>query len=113
LQVLASRTHPRITWWGVAILFAGLLSAEIVYFFAEKDEMADAAAGITHTKIYQHNMELVGGKAAVLAGGVADWFAGLWHGTELAYVIAVFTVLVAAVCFFVGWLQASPHGDNG
>lgn len=99
------RRHPPITWWAVAILFAGLLAAEIVYILAEKDEMADAAAGITHTKIYQHNMELVGGKAAVLAGGVADWLANLWHGRPLAYVIAVVTLLVAGICFFIGWLQ--------
>ena len=105
------RRHPPITWWAVAILFAGLLSAEIVYFVAERDEESAAVAGMTHTKVYQHDMELVGGKAAVLAGGVADWFAGLWHGRNLAYVIAVVTLLVAGGCFLVGWLQTPPPGD--
>ena len=93
------------------ILFAGLLSAEIVYFLAEKDEDAAAVAGMSHTKAYQHNMELIGGKAAVLSAGVAEWFAGLWHGRALAGVIAVVTILVAGACFFVGWLQTPPREE--
>ena len=103
--------HPRITWWAVGILFAGLLAAEIVYFVAAREEAADAAASMTHTKVYRHNMELVGGKAAVLAGGVAEWFASLWHGRTLAYTIAVVTVLIAGACFIVGWLQTPPRSD--
>jgi hypothetical protein len=105
-------THPRITWWGVAVLFAGLLAAEAVYFLAASDDESDVASAMTHTKIYQHNMELVGGKAAILAGGFADWFASLWHGQRLAWVIAIVTVVVAAVCFFVGWLQGPPVDDR-
>ena len=105
------RRHPRITWWAAAILFAGLLAAEIVYFVAGREEAADTV-DMTHTKMFQHNMELVGGKAAVLAGGVADWLAGLWHGRPLAYTIAILTLVVAGVCFVVGWLQAPKGGDR-
>ena len=105
------RSHPPVVWWAVAILFAGLLSAEIIYFLADKDEEAAVVAGMAHTKVYRHDMELVGGKAAVLAGGVADWFAGLWHGRALAYVVAVVSAVVAGVCFVIGWLQTPRRGD--
>ena len=37
--------------------------------------------------------------------------AGLWQGRNLAYVIAVATILIAGTCIFVGWLQTPPHSD--
>lgn len=105
-------SHPRITWWAVVILFTGLVAAEIVYFLADADEPSAAVVGMTHTKAYQHNMQLVGGKAAVLAGGVADWLASLWRGRTLAYTVAIITVTIAGACFLVGWLQAQPPDDR-
>jgi len=101
------RQHPRVTWWGVAILFTGLLAAEVVYFLAPDDE-ADAAAQVTHAKLYEHNVELVGGKAALFAGRFNEWFASLWHGRSLAYTIAVVTVVVGAACLMAGRLLSPP-----
>jgi len=36
------------------------------------------------SKMYQRDLELYGGKAAVLADEFWRWFVTLWHGTRLA-----------------------------
>ncbi|MEA3128957.1 MAG: hypothetical protein QOF46_752, partial [Paraburkholderia sp.] len=35
-----------------------------------------------------------------------QWFDGLWHGTALAYTIAVLGALIAGACFFIGYFFA-------
>jgi len=78
----------------VAILIAGLVGAIWIYLAAVP---ADNALGYDpmQSKKYLHDLELYGGTANVLAAQFSDWFAGLWHGRNLAYTIAVLTVLTA------------------
>jgi hypothetical protein len=54
-------------------------------------------------KAYLRQMEVIGGKANVLAAELREWFDGLWHGKNLAYTTAAFTVLVSLVL----WLFAT------
>jgi hypothetical protein len=44
---------------------------------------------------------MVGGTANLVASDITDWFAGLWHGRNLAYTLAVITVVVAYGFFFI------------
>ena len=55
-----------------------------------------------NTKIYKHDLEVYGGKAAVLADEFRRWFIGLWHGKSLAFTLAVITILIS----FAGFLTA-------
>jgi hypothetical protein len=57
--------------------------------------------------MYQHNIELRGGKFAVLSAEFNEWFCSLWHGRPLAYMVAVVAVGIALVCFRVGHLMST------
>ena len=101
------------------ILLVGLGSAASVYIIAEG--AAAAAVGYEFidgkaypispesSKRYIHDLELYGGKAAVVADKFNRWFDGLWHGTSLAYTIASLTILISYGFFFV----ARRTDDNG
>jgi hypothetical protein len=93
------------------ILLIGLGSAVLIYQTADADlssvlgyEMAGGSVyPITpeNSKIYKHNLELYGGKAAVLADEFRRWFEGLWHGKSLAFTVAFITIFVSFGVFFV------------
>ena len=95
----------------VIILLVGLGSAVLIYQTADADlssvlgyEMAGGSVyPITpeNSKIYKHNLELYGGKAAVLADEFRRWFEGLWHGKSLAFTVAFITIFVSLGTFFV------------
>jgi hypothetical protein len=88
----------------------GLASAALIYALAADDEGIDAASEIAHSRMYQHNLQLMGGKASVLMADFDEWFSGLWHGRPLAYTVAVLSVAIALVCFVVArWVSAPPH----
>jgi hypothetical protein len=95
-----------------AVLLGGLVTAALVYVFAIDDGDVDAAAEIEDTRMYQHNLEVIGGKFAVYLDEFDRWFASLWHGRTLAYTIAVLAVAIAAVCIRVGDLLSSQRDDS-
>ena len=108
-------THPRpaIWYWGVAILVVGLLGAVLIAVTATDDE-ADAASAIASDRMYQHNLELMGGKFGVLLAEFSDWFASLWHGRALAYTIGVLSIAISAGCFLLAHLMnPRPGGATG
>jgi hypothetical protein len=55
-----------------------------------------------HSKKYEHDLQLYGGKAAVLADDFMRWFSSLWRGESLAYTIAGITIVLS----FCGFLAA-------
>jgi hypothetical protein len=61
-------------------------------------------------KKYIHDLQVYGGTANVLAAEFREWFAGLWYGKNLAYTIAVLTVLVVLVVRF--YLLTSPAAED-
>lgn len=100
--------RSRLRYSGAAILFVGLLAAELIYLFAGDDADMDAAAEIAHGRGYQHNLEVMGGKFAVLSADFDRWFVSLWQGRSLAYTVAVLAVVLAAACFLVAHLMVPP-----
>lgn len=67
-----------------------------------------------NTKIYKHNLEVYGGKAAVLADDFRRWFNGLWHGKTLAFTIAVITIFISFAGFFTArHLPSLSESDAG
>lgn len=69
--------HAVICSWGVAILLAGLVGAALIHVFAADDGDTDLAGEIASGRMYEHNLELMGGKFAVYANQFNHWFAGL------------------------------------
>jgi hypothetical protein len=105
--------QTNLRWAAGIILAAGLLAAAIVYQNASADEAAAGAIGYEidggtqapimpgDSKSYDQQMEGIGGKATVLG----DEIAGLWHGRNLAYTLAVLAVGGALLCFVFAQLQ--------
>lgn len=92
------------------ILLVGLSTAIFIYQTADDDSSGALGYQIIggtiypimpeNTKIYRHDLEVYGGKAAVLADEFRRWFIGLWHGRSLAFTIAVITIFVSFAGFF-------------
>ena len=96
-------------YWGTAILIVGLVSAGLVYAFAPDETDTDAVAQMASQRMYEHNLELMGGKFAVYWDEFARWLASLWHGKALAYTIAALTFAAALGCFCVAQLISRPR----
>ena len=56
------------------------------------------------SKKYLRQMEMIGGKANVVASQLQTWFDGLWHGRGLPRTVAVLTVVLAGTF----WLSTNP-----
>jgi len=97
---------------GAAILLVGFVTAAIVYVFAGDDSDADAAAEVANARMYQHNLEVIGGKFAVYLDEFNRWFASLWHGRALAYTLGVLAIAIAALCVWVGDLMSRVGDDS-
>ncbi len=96
---------------GVVVLVAGLAGAGLVYVLA-KNQSSNAIGyaqgdGTMYpimpedSKMYQRDLEMYGGKAALLMDDFRRWFASLWHGTTLAFTIGCITIVVSLGIFFV------------
>jgi hypothetical protein len=105
------------------ILLVGLGSAILIYLTAENEVDGvlgyEAAGGEVYplapenSRMYARNMELFGGKAAVLANEFRLWFVGLWHGKSLAVTVACITIVVSFGVFFVAnHLPSKVQGEN-
>jgi len=106
---MASKTRRTGLYWIAAcVLFFGLAGSALVYLNAG-DDRSDAigyefvggqAYVITaqDSKVYRHDLERFGGKAAVFADDLNRWFVSLWSGKRLAYLLATLSTGIALVC---------------
>jgi len=111
-----TRIQVRIYALGYAILALGCGGSFWAYKVAVSDELGDSLmAQARDTKGYQGQMELLGGKANVLGNDLQDWFIGLWHGRNLAYTLAVITIVLALACFYVAFAlpDLPTFGEEG
>jgi hypothetical protein len=103
---------------GAMVMLVGLGSAIYIYWTAGGDSSNilgyEADGGAVYpimpedSRKYLRDLELYGGKAAVLTEEFKRWFAGLWHGKSLAWVVAGTTILVS-FGFFYAANQKSSH----
>ena len=106
---------------GIVLLVIGLASSAAIYVAADSGPEEGQEYEIVGNKIYpgmqerskmyRHNLEVFGGKAAVLADDFNRWFEGLWHGRTLAFTVAVLSA-VAAFGFFVAARNVQPDGNG-
>lgn len=83
------------------VLAAGGSAAVAIYALAEPVLESPDLEEARLSKSYERQMEVFGGKAALVGSQLDDWLASLWHGERLAYTVAVLTVLVALACWAV------------
>jgi hypothetical protein len=100
-----SPLRKRLYLAGIAVLLAGLIAAAVIYATAPSPDDAVALYGIADPR-YQMELQRIGGNAAVLMAQLHQWFDGLWHGTALAYTVAVLGIALAGACFFIGYFFA-------
>jgi hypothetical protein len=103
---------------GAMVMLVGLCSAIFIYWTAGENSSNtlgyDADGGAVYpimpedSRKYLRDLELYGGKAAVLTEEFKRWFVGLWHGKSLAWVVAGTTILVS-FGFFYAANQKSSH----
>jgi len=113
----------RLKRMGAAILVLGLLSAIVVFIFASEApgnatayQIIDGVSypvDVNNTKSYNYNMERIGGKSAVFASDLDDWFSSLWHGKKLGYTLAVLSIVSTLLCYWLAYLfSLPPHEDE-
>jgi hypothetical protein len=67
--------------------------------------------------VYRRDLELYGGKAALLADDFSRWFVGLWHGKSLAFTVAGISIFISFAFFFAAnrlpfLLKFDVHSEN-
>lgn len=109
---------------GICMLVVGILAAAVAFFLAPPDDESGAvgyevidgksyAVMPADSKRYEHDMEAIGGKSAVLGAELMDWFRSLWHGKRLAATLACLGAGGFLACFFLaGRLSFAPLPDN-
>lgn len=96
-----------------ALLAVGFGSAIVIYLVAGDPSANPLGYDPLDTKKYLHDLEVYGGKANVLAAQFREWFVELWQGKNLAFTVAVLTVLlVLAVRFFATLPPSADAGDT-
>ncbi|WP_316412452.1 hypothetical protein [Mesoterricola silvestris] len=90
-----------------SILAAGALSALVLHRFAVTTA-APFALEDENSKAYLRQLEMMGGKANLLASQVRQGFASLWQGTTLAYTVFWISVAVAGIF----WVVATQTGHG-
>ncbi|HEY5365832.1 MAG TPA: hypothetical protein VIL19_05110 [Casimicrobiaceae bacterium] len=103
----SSRLRVGFQHLAVTALVIGLVAAALIYAFVD-DTGPDAAAEIASGRVYEYNIERIGGKSAVYAARFNQWLGGLWHGRTLAYTVAAIAIVVAAICLVAAHL-ATPN----
>jgi hypothetical protein len=83
------------------ILCVGWAVALIVYITSSPATEDFDVYDMEHSKKYLRQVEIIGGKAGLLANDLREWLAGLLHGQSLAYTIAVVTAIVALAAHLV------------
>jgi hypothetical protein len=95
---------------GAIIMLLGLGSSILIYQSAKDDsdgvlgyEIIDGSAYPIRpedSRMYKRDLELYGGKAAVVVDDFSRWFVGLWHGKSLAFTVAGSSIFMSFVFFF-------------
>jgi hypothetical protein len=96
---------------GAIIILVGLGSSILIYRSAGDDsngvlgyEIIDGSAypiSPEDSRMYRRDLELYGGKAAVVVDDFSRWFAGLWHGKSLAFTVAGISIFISFVFFLI------------
>jgi hypothetical protein len=112
---------------GAIIMLLGLGSSIFIYQSAGNDsdgvlgyEIIDGSAYPIRpedSRMYRRDLELYGGKAAVVVDDFRRWFIGLWHGKSLAFTVAVISIFISLMFFFAAnrlpsRLKPDVHSEN-
>jgi hypothetical protein len=89
------------------MLIIGIGSAVCIYATASPPPEHPLGYDPLASKKYVRDLELYGGKINILVVEFRQWFARLWRGKNLSYIIAFITVILAYIFWFIGSHSAS------
>jgi hypothetical protein len=92
----------RLKRWTVGLLAAGFTAAIVIFVLAQSPADNPLGYDPMDTKQYVHDLEVYGGQANVLAAQFERWFLDLWRGRNLAYTVAISTLLLVWIVRFFG-----------
>ena len=92
---MTTSRRARRRWIAGGILAAGWVVAATVYLTAAPVEDDPDVYDLEHSRTYVRQLEVIGGKAAVMGKEIDDWIAGLWRGRGRAYTLAAGAAIVA------------------
>lgn len=98
----------RINRISVLLLLAGFAAAAVIWLLAPPpavDELQDDPLG---EKRYRRQLRMIGGQANQLSADFIDWFGDRWSGENLAYTVAVLTLVGTAGFRFVAVRMPPP-----
>jgi hypothetical protein len=102
--------EPRyLRWLSYGILTLGIGMAIVLYMTAAPLPPYPLGYDPFTSKKYVRELELYGGKINLLAVELRQWLASLWRGKALAYTIAVLTLILSSLLWFIGSRAASPR----
>lgn len=96
----------------LAIFLVGLAVAAVIYARTAPDPDDPLGYYSLTSKKNLQAMEEMGGKANLLASEIRQWFAGLWHGRNLSYTVAVLSAMASYAFWFIS-VRMDPPGDGG
>jgi hypothetical protein len=99
----------RLRGIALAILIIGFGSAISIYLTAEPTPVNPFGYDRFASKSYVRDLERFGGKFAVLTAELSQWLAELWHGKSLAVVIAISSLSLALLLWYIGTSRQSSH----
>ena len=97
-RILARRTRIDLVR---GILVVGLGSAAAVFFTARGPQEGFPGIPPEQSKSYLRTLEMVGGRANVVASDLMEGFKGLWQGRPLAFTLAALTVVLAFAAYWI------------
>jgi hypothetical protein len=95
------------------ILVVGFAAAIAAYFRATARPENPLGYDPLENKQYIHDLQVYGGTANVLASEFREWVAGLWYGKNLAYTLAVLTLITVALYRFFSFPLPEEPDDEG
>ena len=117
-----ARRQSRFNLIGTLVLVIGLAASAWIFVTAGDDasdvigyQIVDGKSYPVTTadsKIYRHDLERFGGKAAIFADDLTRWLSSLWHGRRLALILAVLTIAVSFACFRAAERTSPGMGDE-
>jgi hypothetical protein len=105
--------RTRLSLLAAIVLLVGLSSAVSIYLTAENAFEDGLVHQFEHSKRYRHDLEVIGGKANVLADDFYRWFAGLWHGKSLAVTVGWISVIISVGLFLAACNLPSQSRSEG
>jgi hypothetical protein len=84
------RTINQLTFL-IAVIGFG---AALAIYLTHKPEVFDALTYNPQAeKMYDQQLQMLGGKATVVTNDFRNWFASIWHGRPLAGTVSVLTIV--------------------